>query len=36
MKGWSSFLFLALAAGTCAFEKIALVDGFDYTPEVDT
>ena len=36
MKRWTTCLFLALAAGTCAFEKIALVDGFDYAPEMDT
>ena len=37
MKGWTACVALALAAGTaCAFEKIALVDGFDYAPEMDT
>ena len=37
MKGWTACVVLALAAGTaCAFEKIALVDGFDYAPEMDT
>ena len=36
MKGWAMRLFLALAAEACAFEKIALVDGFDYAPEMDT
>ena len=36
MKTWATCLFLVLAAGACAFEKIALVDGFDYAPEMDT
>ena len=36
MKSWTTFLFLVLAAGAFAFEKIALVDGFDYAPEMDT
>ena len=36
MKTWATCLFLAVAAGACAFERIALVDGFDYAPEMDT
>ncbi len=36
MKGLAACLFLVLAAGACAFEKIALVDGFDYAPDMDT
>ena len=36
MKGLAASLFLVLAAGACAFEKIALVDGFDYAPDMDT
>ena len=36
MKGLAACLLLVLAMGTCAFEKIALVDGFDYAPDMDT
>lgn len=36
MKVWTACACLFAVAGLGAFEKIALVDGFDYAPEVDT
>ena len=36
MKGLFAAICLMGAVGTMAFEKIALVDGFDFAPEMDT